>query len=409
MSGQHQLPKEPLETPPFFTFMIDSNAVFHDVMFAGGSMAGLMVLDTACQRTVCGREWMTQHAQALQDFRLQPHSVSCAEAFQFGRGQPITARSRVYFPSVIGDVYMLLGASVVDTPIPLLASNTLLETLDAVIDIGKQQVFFRKIGVTADIIKFQGHLAISISSFDQDSHRLQVWKTLSQERFWKNPHPEIIIPGVTDLEPVKAQSPVPGVFAVEDASATRTSMAEAMAFASPAGAQLGAGGAASYEYDGEIGNGSKVMDDFAGQRCDASSAGADDAHQEGAIGEPVGLPTSGMAKVRKQKRFLQPMPSMPPSAQVEHQPREMGNGWKAFVSKIFFACAILFKYLAGTTGIHYEQSQSQTPEIFSNAFDFHYESTVGGWGSDAAWCRRDLGGAQSSRFSSTTRSLGGVR
>ena len=406
---QHQLPKEPPETPPFFTFMIDSNAVFHDVMFAGGSMAGLMVLDTACQRTVCGREWMTQHAQALQDFRLQPHSVSCAEAFQFGRGQPITARSRVYFPSVIGDVYMLLGASVVDTPIPLLASNTLLETLDAVIDIGKQQVFFRKIGVTADIIKFQGHLAISISSFDHDSHRLQVWKTLSQERFWKNPHPEIIIPGVTDLEPMKAQSPVPGVFAVEDASATRTSMAEAMAFASPAGAQLGAGGAASYEYDGEIGNGSKVMDDFAGQRCDASSAGADDACQEGAIGEPVGLPTSGMAKVRKQKRFLQPMPSMPPSAQVEHQPREMGNGWKAFVSKIFFACAILFKYLAGTTGIHYEQSQSQTPEIFSNAFDFHYESTVGGWGSDAAWCRRDLGGAQSSRFSSTTRSLGGVR
>ena len=406
---QHQLPKEPPETPPFFTFMIDSNAVFHDVMFAGGSMAGLMVFDTACQRTVCGREWMTQHAQALQDVRLQPHSVSCAEAFQFGHGQPITARSRVYFPSVIGDVYMLLGASVVDTPIPLLASNTLLETLDAVIDIGKQQVFFRKIGVTADIIKFQGHLAISISSFDQDSHRLQVWKTLSQERFWKNPHPEIIIPGVTDLEPMKAQSPVPGVFAVEDASATRTSMAEAMAFASPAGAQLGAGGAASYEYDGEIGNGSKVMDDFAGQRCDASSAGADDAHQEGAIGEPVGLSTSGMAKVRKQKRFLQPMPSMPPSAQVEHQPREMGNGWKAFVSKIFFACAILFKYLASTTEIHYEQSQSQTPEIFSNAFDFHYESTVGGWGSDATWCRRDLGGAQSSRFPSTTRSLGGVR
>ena len=173
---QHQLPKDPPGTPPYFTFMIDSNAVFCDVMFAGGSMAGLMVLDTACQRTVCGREWMTQHVKALQDFRLHPHSVSSAEAFQFGRGQPITARSRVYFPSVIGDVCMLLGASVVDTPIPLLASNTLLETLDAVIDIGKQQVFFRKIGVTVDIIKFQGHLAISISSFDADSHRLPVWK-----------------------------------------------------------------------------------------------------------------------------------------------------------------------------------------------------------------------------------------
>ena len=78
-------------------------------------MAGLMVLDTACQRTVCGSEWMKQHVKALQDFRLLPHTVATAEAFQFGRGQPITARSRVYFPSVIGDVHMLLGASVVET------------------------------------------------------------------------------------------------------------------------------------------------------------------------------------------------------------------------------------------------------------------------------------------------------
>ena len=118
-------------------------------------------------------------------------------------------------------------------------------------------------------------------------------------------------------------------------------MVEAMAFASPDGVQLGADRAASNEYDGEIGNGSKVMDDFAGQRCDESPAGADDARQEGATSEPIGLPTSRMAKVRKQKRILQPVPSMSPGAQVEPQSREVGNGWKAFVSKIFFACAIL--------------------------------------------------------------------
>ena len=101
------------------------------------------------------------------------------------RGVPVWPRAAYHSkePSVfsvsVGDVYMLLGASVVDTLIPLLASNTLLETLDAVIDIGKQQVFFRKIGVKAHIIKFQGHLAISISSFDADSHRLPVWKSAS--------------------------------------------------------------------------------------------------------------------------------------------------------------------------------------------------------------------------------------
>ena len=320
-------------------------------------------------------------------------------------GQPITARSRVYFPSIIGDVCMLLGASVVDTPIPLLASNTLLETLDAVIDIGKQQVFFRKIGVTVDIIKFQGHLAISISSFDADSHRLPVWKTLSHKRFWEKPHPEIIIPGVTDLEPVIAQSTNPGVFAVEDATSATTSMAEAMVFSSPDGAQLGVGRTSSNERNGEIGYGTENMDDAAGPRCDASSARADDARQEGATGEPIGLPTSGLAKVRKQKRILQPVPSMPSGAQVEHQSREMGNGWKAFVSKIFFACAILFKYLASTTEIHYEQSQSQTPAIFSSTFDEHYDSTIGGWGNGGrfAWGEHGLGGACSSSIFSANK------
>lgn len=137
---QHQLPQEPLETPPFFTFMVnqfDDGEGIHQVMFIGADLVGWMVLDTACQRTCCGKEWMHKHTEKLAKFRLHPHTVATAEAFQFGRGQPITARCRAYFPSVMANVHMLLGASVVDTQIPLLASNTLLETLDTVIDVGR--------------------------------------------------------------------------------------------------------------------------------------------------------------------------------------------------------------------------------------------------------------------------------
>ena len=197
---QHQLPKEPPETPPFFTFMIDSHAVFHDVMFAGGSMAGLMVLDTACQRTVCGREWMAQHAQALQDSRLQPHSVSCAEAFQFGRGQPITQRGAEFIFLLSLVMFACYWVQV-----------WLTHQFHSWLQILCWKHWIQSLTLASNKC-FSERLESRQTSFDQYSHLLQVWKTLSQERLWKNPHPEIIIPGVTDLEPMKAQSPVPGVF-----------------------------------------------------------------------------------------------------------------------------------------------------------------------------------------------------
>eukprot|EP00435_Cladocopium_sp_Y103_P063501 s670_g25.t1 len=412
---QHHLPKEPEDTPPFLTFMMmfsENNAVSHDVMFMGGSLAGLMVLDTACQRMVCGRDWMNHHAENLAHYRLHPHSVPTAEAFQFGRGQPITARSRVYFPSVIGDVNLLLGASVVDTAIPLLASNTLLETLDTVIDLGKQKVFFRKIGVEVDIIKIQGHLAVSISSFNDESHRLPIWKTLSHQRFWKQPHPEIILPGLTDLEPMKAQRPPSGVFAVEDATSASTSMAEAMACAAEHDLESRAGGAAGYEQHGEIGFGSKDLVDTFGPRGPSSSTRSTAATEEGAPDVTGRLPTPRVEAVRQHSRVLCPVRAVPSSDKMECHTKEVGSNWKAIFSKVFFACAILLKYLAGTSEIHYQQSQSEAPIIFSDAFEQQYESTIGGWGTTSGGHPRgrpDLRRASTSSIPPPTWTTGGLR
>ena len=87
--------------------------------------------------------------------------VDTCEAFQFGRGQPIYAKDRVYMPVSLGGCLFLIGSSVVDTSIPLLASNAFLEQLDTVVDLGKQRVFlerwmfqcrFRR---SMDILQFQ--------------------------------------------------------------------------------------------------------------------------------------------------------------------------------------------------------------------------------------------------------------
>lgn len=413
-ADERHLPKEPQDTPPFFTFMMnfENNAGFHNVMFMGGSLAGLMVLDTACQRMVCGRDWIEHHAENLARYRLHPHSISTAEAFQFGRGQPITARSRVYFPSVIGGVNMLLGASVVDTAIPLLASNTLLETLDTVIDLGKQKVFFRKIGVEVEITKVQGHLAIPISSFHDGSHRLEIWKTLAHQCFWKNPHPEIILPGLTDSEPMRAQSSTSGVFTVEDATPVSATMAEAMACAAEHHPQPGTCGITGYELHGEVGNGPKILPDPSGSRSLACPADTPDAAQERSSDVSARMSTPRVEAVRQQKRIIRSMSPMPSSHQVEHQPREVGSNWKAIFSKIFFACAILLKYLAGTSEVHYEQSPSKTPIVFSDAFEQHYESTIGGWGTTSGGHHGggpDLRGVGTPGISATAWPAGAIR
>ncbi|CAJ1342740.1 unnamed protein product, partial [Effrenium voratum] len=154
------------ETIPYYAFMTNYavNVVF-DTFISQESFSGLMILDTACQRTCCGPQWLKSHEQLLHSKNLQTHVTPNSELFQFGRGAPVKSTSRVYLPSIIGDVECLIGAAIVNTQIPLLASNNFLEHMRAVLDFSKGIVILKTIGKTVPLHRISGHLAIEIANF----------------------------------------------------------------------------------------------------------------------------------------------------------------------------------------------------------------------------------------------------
>ena len=143
------------------------NVVFatQDVMHSSG-FVGYMVLDTACQRTCCGRRWLHEHCSLLQVYDLDTIKVDCRDRFQFGKGDPIPADHRAYVPAVLDDGSpFVFGAGVLDAGIPLLASNPLLKALGMVLDLPRMVVYFERLSAEVPVVSLNGHLAVNISAF----------------------------------------------------------------------------------------------------------------------------------------------------------------------------------------------------------------------------------------------------
>ena len=214
---QQAVPADTQDKPFFITFAIHYHVPSFQmpaILFTQwSSLAGMMVLDTACQRMRCGRQWLEAHSELLAKHRLQPDMISISEAFQFGHGEPMPAKDRAYMPSKIGSVHLFWGASVVDTSFPLLATNTVLET--GVINLARQKVWFGALGIEADIHKVHGHLAVSIADFESIVSSLPIWKELSTSELWNSPHPECTL-HVTQSNAQHHSSQVPGAYSVRD-------------------------------------------------------------------------------------------------------------------------------------------------------------------------------------------------
>lgn len=130
------------------------------------TFAGYLVLDSGCQRTCCGQQWMHAHLQKLQLHGLTPFSFSADDVFQFGKGTPSKSTTRSYLPSSIAGEPLLLGTCVLSENIPCLGSNSLLTRLGAVLDLSNDWVTFTKLGVGTKIHRIAGHMAINILDFD---------------------------------------------------------------------------------------------------------------------------------------------------------------------------------------------------------------------------------------------------
>ena len=387
-SEPRHLPTDHPEVPNYFSFMVvNINTPVYDIMMTDMTpLVGFMILDTACQRMCCGTQWLSQQVHLLGQHRMMVKHVDTCEAFQFGRGQPIYAKDRVYMPVSLGGCLFLIGSSVVDTSIPLLASNTFLEQLDTVVDLGKQRVFFRALDVSVPIQKINGHLAVSISEFHEHVHQDPVWHALSHESFWKDPHPEII--ATSDVLRLKQQlprnQPAP-VFAVSDDSTARSSMAAPMEGTHFGSAQLGAHDPSMDVSNGQSGIGEPRMVDTEGAMGDATRTRGTGFTDEERSVPPIGMHPSGMEEVRQSQGQFRQVHPVSHQTQMGSSRSMLGGHWARTIGKLFFAAALTFKHFAGILDVEVPesnnlQSQSQTqsqepwPSIFSESFERSYSA-----------------------------------
>ena len=157
-----------------------------------------MILDSACQRSCCGRQWYHEFTTYISQYNMFPKVISCDDVFQFGKGTPSYADQRAYLPCLVNGTPLLLGAAILPETIPFLGSNQLLKQLVAVIDLTKNEVKFAMLGDgVVKLHQLGGHLAIDIfdlNSLEVAPSRHEAWKVLSQPEVWQAPHPELILP-----------------------------------------------------------------------------------------------------------------------------------------------------------------------------------------------------------------------
>ena len=154
-----------------------------------------MIVDTGCQRTCCGKDWLDAHLRLLQEQHgLLPKMVSQHDEFHFGKGEPSISSGKAYLPSAISGVPLLLDTSVLEDRAPFLASNSLLTQLGAVMNLVDDTVYFERLQIETRIHRLGGHMALNILDFQSTcSSKMAAWTSLSKPAVWNNPHPEFIL------------------------------------------------------------------------------------------------------------------------------------------------------------------------------------------------------------------------
>ena len=159
----------------------------HEVKNGGPqSFAGLMIRDSACQRTCCGSTWLEAHCEKLQqDHKVRPYRVKCSEMFQFGKGSPSEAHERVYIPSAIAGVSMLVGSAVLQEDIPLLASNTFMQHMGATISMTTNMVHLSALEFQQHFITFMDIWRLIFWIFFMEKIKKQFGKSFHIHGFGK--------------------------------------------------------------------------------------------------------------------------------------------------------------------------------------------------------------------------------
>ena len=165
-----QADEHPTTVPPHVSQVLAS---------APDTAAGLMVVDTACQKTCIGRRAYLAHCEVLRQFGLRCSWTPESEYFKFGAGPPKRSSMSLAIPAAIEGKAMVLIASLLETSIPLLASLRLLKQLGMVLDLTKQCCHLSTLGVTVPLsVTLGGHLALRVTDFKEEMPRsADTWHT----------------------------------------------------------------------------------------------------------------------------------------------------------------------------------------------------------------------------------------
>ncbi|CAE7750496.1 RE2 [Symbiodinium sp. CCMP2592] len=330
---------------PHFGTMFQVNVVFEvqagKLRDPDPDFQDLMILDTACQRTCCGKGWLASFSTLLEKFGLQCHRTPFRDAFQFGAGKPVVADHRSYLPVGIGGTNLLIGAGALGVEIPLLASNGLLDDLGMILDLPNSLVTFATLSVTVPLLRVGGHLTVRISDFCPQQ---LTWQALQESVDWENPPPELVVQG----ELCDSSSP----------TAPRTSSAHAWADR-PAGhstamvAQVAALRGEPHRLPQEL-----LRDPHHGG---APAAGADRDLRGGApeAGQSLRAPTehlqaSRLCPVRQRLREVRQVQAVPQEVAVECRPPTVGRtsrqGLRHQVARFATSLAIFLQYCTSGLG-----------------------------------------------------------
>jgi len=126
------------------------------------------IVDTACTKTVCGKEWLQYMLDSLSSEELKSVEIKKSHMpFKFGDGRIINSYQTVTFPAKVGNRLCNIKTEVVECKIPLLLSKESLAKAEVVIDIGKDHVmmFGQKVNIQTTST---GHYCVNIMRNDKE-------------------------------------------------------------------------------------------------------------------------------------------------------------------------------------------------------------------------------------------------
>ena len=143
------------------TLYNDAEPVDHYEIFVAEA-TNPAVIDTACSKTVCGRDWLENFIREYDETAKDLLRIKSSKLpFRFGDSSLVYSYQNIILPVRIGNLQFNISTEVVDKNIPLLLSKASMKRADASIDLQKDRVCM--FGQVIDTFETSsGHYAIPL-------------------------------------------------------------------------------------------------------------------------------------------------------------------------------------------------------------------------------------------------------